>query len=465
MSNVIELSNFNTNNSNRFFLKVISLQVNDELRDFVYIMHEGHNIIPTISIYSKYFEAKVLDYSLVHKSTNTIVNTHAKFIVLFLNYIFYESDNKIDKIQDLDYELVKQFLRKHARGELSSQKGNWINKYSANKCGRAIMMFVYWLKTARLNNGRILGLNKISKDDFTISIKKKKIKNSSNTSSQRYTFEKEYKHIESPPDVELSSSHKYREKSVELTLYGVKLLLDLSNKYVPNITFAIVLGAFVGLRQGEVVQMHRGRIGELGDISTSIISGAKIDLLQKVPLCHNPKDMGDIKKERLQPIYEPFMPIISTAYNNHMNMLRSKGLNTHLYGALFFNNRNGVMKQRTFCKQFKMLTDKFIEVIREEALNHNIYAMKEYSLLENCGFNITFHSLRYFYTHMLETLEANPFQVMYYRGDKAIESQNTYRSNITTIAGVRKVMDAMESELKKYGFKEIIEGLEGAIYD
>ena len=60
---------------------------------------------------------------------------------------------------------------------------------------------------------------------------------------------------------------------------------------------------------------------------------------------------------------------------------------------------------------------------------------------------------------MLETLETNPFQVMYYRGDKEVTSQNTYRSNITTIAGVKKVMDSIESELKEYGFNSLIEGV------
>ena len=39
---------------------------------------------------------------------------------------------------------------------------------------------------------------------------------------------------------------------------------------------------------------------------------------------------------------------------------KNKGLNNHLYGALFFNSRNGVMKQKTFSDTFKKLTDKFI---------------------------------------------------------------------------------------------------------
>ena len=455
MSNVIELSNFNTCNEHRYFLKILPVEVNGELREFVYIMHEGNSIIPTISMYSKYFEDRVLNYSLADKSVNTIVNAHGKFIILFLNYIFYECDNPIDTIQNLDYELIKQFLNKHAIGELNSQKGKCVNSNTVKKCGKAVMMFVYWLKYHKLNNGKTLGLRKINKDDFIIVIKKRKEKSRANSS---YTFEKEFRYIEAPPEIQAGVGDT-REKAVELTLYGVKVLIDLSKKYTPNITFGIVLGAFVGLRQGEVVQMHRGRIGDISDIASSIEYGAKIDLLRKVPLTHNSKDMGSIKKKRLQPIYEPFLPVISTAYNNHMNMLKNKGLNNHLYGALFFNSRNNVMKQKTFSDSFKKLTNKFIELIREEALNDNIYAKKEYSLLEKYKFKITFHSLRYFYTHMLETLETNPFQVMYYRGDKNITSQNTYRSNITTLAGVRKVMDSVESELKKYGFTEIIEGV------
>ena len=455
MSNIVELSNFSTQSSHRYFLKILPVEINGDLKNFVYIMHQGKEIVPTISIYSEYFHSRVLSHSLAHKATNTIVNAHGKFIILFLNFIFYECDKPIDKIQDLDYELIKQFLNKHAIGQLNSQKGKSLNSTSVKKCGKAVMMFVYWLKYHRLNNGKTLGLKKIHNDDFIIGVKKVKQKNSANSA---YKTEKEVKYIEAPPEIQ-SSVGEAREKAVELTLYGIKVLLDLSRKYTPNITFGVVLGAFVGLRQGEVVQMHRGRIGDISDIATSIEHGAKIDLLRIAPLAHNSKDTGAIKKKRMQPIYEPFLPIVSTEYNKHMGRLKNKGLDKHLYGALFFNKRNDVMKQKTFSDTFKKLADIFVEKIREEALKDNVYAKKEYSLLERYNFNITFHSLRYFYTHMLETLETNPFQVMYYRGDKEVTSQNTYRSNITTIAGVKKVMDSIESELKEYGFNSLIEGV------
>ena len=455
MSNIIELSNFNTQSSYRYFLKTLPVEINGELKNFVYIMHEGKSIIPTISMYSEYFHSRVLADSLAHKATNTIVNAHGKFIILFLNYIFYECDKPIDKIQDLDYKLIKQFLNKHAIGQLNSQKGKSLSSASIKKCGKAVMMFVYWLKYHRLNNGKTLGLTKIHKDDFVIGTKKIKQKSKTNSA---YTIEKEIKYIESPPEIQTDTGET-KDKAVELTLYGVKVLIDLSKKYAPNITFGIILGAFAGLRQGEVVQMHRGRIGDISDIATSIEYGAKIDLLRIAPIAHNSKDTGAIKKKRMQPIYEPFLPIVSTAYNQHMDRLKNKGLNNHLYGALFFNSRNGVMKQKTFSNTFKKITDKFIEFIIAEALKDNIYAKKEYSLLERYNFNVTFHSLRYFYTHMLETLETNPFQVMYYRGDKEVTSQNTYRSNITTVAGVKKVMDSVESELKKFGFDSVIEGV------
>ena len=57
--------------------------------------------------------------------------------------------------------------------------------------------------------------------------------------------------------------------------------------------------SFLRLRQGEVVQMHRGRIGDISDIASSIEYGAKIDLLRKSPLTHNSKDMGSIKKKKI----------------------------------------------------------------------------------------------------------------------------------------------------------------------
>ena len=442
----------------KFFLEVTQVIVNGEIIDFVHIFQTQPDGFSKISIYSRYFTSRVLGESILNKSTNTKVNAHGKFIVSFLNYIFYESNKKINKIQELDRDLIIEFLNRYARGQTSNQKGKWINKDSSIKAGKAIMRFVYWLKYSRLNNGATLGLNKITKSDFDISTKivnKTKIIASGETKESHYTVQT----IECPPDFKKTSKQSgtsnEREKAVELSLYTIKLLIDASRKYDKQMTLAIVLGAFVGLRQGDVVQMNRHRLSL--PIDLDITSGCTIDLKEEVQISENTHDTGRIKTHRLQPIYEAFLPTVSKAYNGHLELLKSRGLDSHKYGALFFNNRdNGVMRQKSLNLRFASLVDKVIDKLAEEALvNKNEYAIKDYNIIANAGYKITFHSLRYFYTQALERLEDNPFTIMRYRGDGALESQNTYRGNMNTIEGIKRVMDEMEGELKKYGFDEL----------
>ena len=170
---VLDFNNYNSESvaPGKFFLEVTPVIVNGEINDHVYIFETQPNGFSKISMYSRYFTSSVLGQSIINNATNTKVNAHGKFIVSFLNYIFHESDKKINKIQELDRKLIIEFLNRYARGQTSNQKGEWINKENSTKAGRAVMRFVYWLKYSRLDNGYTLGLNKIKKSDFDISTK------------------------------------------------------------------------------------------------------------------------------------------------------------------------------------------------------------------------------------------------------------------------------------------------------
>lgn len=466
MSSVIELNQYKvlkTPNNEHYFLEVIPTKVNEEIIEFVYIFKKEQDGFSKISPYSDYFlYSRVLGKSIANKSTNTKINGHGKFIISFLNYIFYESEKRISKIQDLDRKLIIEFLSQYAKGQTGNQKGNWLNKDTIEKSGVAIMCFVYWLKYGYPDDS-ISGLKKIKKSDFDIGTKQVKRKKVISNGEEKDTAEVE-QFIKCPPDFIRSGSGKghgtgsknKREKAVNINLYTVKLLIEKARKKDPQLVFAIALGAFVGLRQGDVIQMNKFRLSLPRDMDLTL--GYKIDLVDELQISNNIKDCGKIKTHRIQPIYEPFLPILIDAYNKHLDILEKRGLDNHKYGALFFNNEDdGVMRQKSLNRRFKVLVDEVIEELRYESLvKNNANAMTQYEILSDVKYKLTFHSLRHFYTHALERLESNAFTIMYYRGDSVVESQNTYRSNRNTIEGIKAVMDSMKEELIKYGFDGLL---------
>ena len=442
----------------RFFLEITPIIINEEITDFIHIFQVQKNGFARLTDYSNYFIARVLGESLTNSATNTKVNAHGKFIVAFLNYIFYESENKITTIEELDRKLILEFLAKYAQGLTENQRGIWVSKETSLRAGRAVMRFVYWLKYSYNNRttGAKINMHKIKQADFDITTKikrKKRIHKDGSVSQEDFLT----KVIECPSDFKKTSKNSgknhNREKVIQPGLYTIKTLIDVAKRDDQLMIFPIILGAFVGLRQGDVVQMSRERIN-LPDIE-ELIKGGRIDLWDEAQISNNPKDSGRIKTHRIQPIYEAFMPIIIQAYEHHLNLLKSRDLDNHKYGAIFFNNRNDdVMKQTSLNRRFNTIADEAISILRTESLEKdNEYAITEYNIISDSKYKLRFHSLRYFYTQMIEELEVEPFTIAYYRGDSCVESQNTYRGNMSTISSLKLVLDKMEALYEEYGLK------------
>lgn len=88
----------------RFMLKILPIIKNGEMREYLYIVHRDKNGHKMNSLFSNYFFDKVLGKSMRNLSINTKKNFHGRFIVMFLNYVFYESEDTIESIEDLTIE-------------------------------------------------------------------------------------------------------------------------------------------------------------------------------------------------------------------------------------------------------------------------------------------------------------------------------------------------------------------------
>lgn len=398
MEKVVQLRNYR---KREFFYKVVKYTINDEVEYHVCIF-EKNNFEPLY--YSKYFRDKIIDFSLKNKSINTIRNFHLTFIVRFLNFIFNDSKTKIDKIEDLTLEMVEEFLDKFSQGDLKGDRdGEWKSKDTVNRANYAISNFVYWLwrKEDTITGKKIFKMKYIKEKDFEFNIITKR--------SRSGHVSREKEELTNIAEPKVTSRVRERAKVVEAGDYTVTTLIYLSEKNDPMLTFGIVLGAYLGLRVGDIVQLHEGRIK---DMYEGKLFGGYFDFTYDTVLRSDNVPTGQIKTKRYVPVYPGCTNFIYYHYRKHIEYLKSQGLYPNKYGALFMNKDGYALTDKRYMKRFNSL-NKMLEVaLLEEASSGKLEAIREQQIMMNN--KITPHSLRHYYKQLIETCESNARIIQYY---------------------------------------------------
>lgn len=437
----------------KFGQRVLPIIKNGQLRHYIYIIEEDRYGNKKNSVYSDYFFSRVLGKSMLNLSLNTKKNFNARFIVMFLNYIFNEKNDTISNIEDLTIDHVRDFLERYSSGELGRNKQNkegktqWKGANTALDAGNAITRFCYWLVTARGKNRRLIFKMKfIAKSDFEIITSYKK---------NKYTGKKEQiQSLNLLCDYERNGNKVTRKKVVTATMYLIVSLIEVAKSNDPMMVFPIALGAFVGLRQGEVGQMHRGRMIH---VKNSKINDCYINLKADYVLRDDGKYIGNIKVKREQPIYPVFLDVVNTAYNQHLHLLETEGYDTHIHGALLIDSKAKAMAYSTYADRFKRLVEILkINLLELAELYNDENAIKAYHTLTEEDTEFTHHSLRHFYTQQIDKLEKNLVVTQYYRGDGSEKSQMAYKGNMASAEGIKMVQSWFLEELKKLGIKSIL---------
>ena len=108
--------------------------------------------------------------------------------------------------------------------------------------------------------------------------------------------------------------------------------------YDPELTLAVALQAYAGLREGEVVNLTYGRInlgyggfGSIGDIT--------LDITEPVPFAHENRttSLGEIKINREQKVYTDFVDKILNLYQAHTGRHQAKKYTTEETDPVFRN--------------------------------------------------------------------------------------------------------------------------------
>ena len=203
-----------------------------------------------------------------------------------------------------------------------------------------------------------------------------------------------------------------------------------AKKYEPDIALGIALGAYAGLREGEVVNVTCGGLQTLRK-GFGMVSGIEIDLTDKAPYFKNwskKTDPGTIKKNRTQKVYNDFISDISDLYEYHITLMESRGFDTSKDAPLFVNRQGNPMTVQTYSDRVKKLFyERFLPHLKRTCELQGTY-------VDNAAFIEAYemeypgaHMFRHWFTmYLLTKARLTSGEIMKWRGDSSQESMNDY---------------------------------------
>ncbi|PZM78951.1 MAG: hypothetical protein DKM50_10345 [Candidatus Margulisiibacteriota bacterium] len=377
---------------------------------------EKHNY-PCIVLYEEDADIPILytglERYLCHLVKSELLNGKtlsykAYAVCHFLNYLLRETD--INSIHECSLETIRGFLKhiKMQDEEKEYNRGTWL-RYRDYVVDFLILYYSSNRDSLPFNyEGGELKTLTIVKDDKH----HKKAVISHNSSM----------HVSAP-----KTTHKKNRILIDGYL---DLLIYEAKKYEPNITLGIALGAYAGIREGEVVNISCGRLSTIRK-SFGMVSGIEIDITNKAPYLKNWKgktDPGAIKKNRVQKVYNDFVADINELYETHIKIMERKGFKTSPDAPLFVNKQGNPMTVQTYSDRVKTLFyERFLPALKTSCEKQGTYA-------DNAAFIETYeveypgaHMFRHWFTmYLLTKAKLTSGEIMKWRGDSSQESMNDY---------------------------------------
>ena len=381
------------------------LHIEDEnglISEHVFIVLENrkrHSM--TITAYSRYLLVELRNRRL------KTVELHAKFIIMFLNYLFFDQyeNFKVKSILDLKIEYGELFLRDYASGKIGgAEKTKSTVQATEGILNRFYRHLFYELKDK--------GFRNIKKKDFetnTYMAQRSKSRRISSGTKTKYKNLFKVVYPNKVPPLKVKS----------ISVFAISELLRVCDIYYPRLKLAVCLQAFAGLRIGEVCNVKLENIHYAS--SGNELTHFAIDLREKRRMRDDDVNVGEIKRRRLQPIYPGFLPIITKVFNEHMQLFRPQ---EHKYGALFLNRDGEAMTSDSYGKIF---INRLIMLLVERLSRMDDFrALSEMKILTTG--KVSPHILRHFFTQYIARVATNPFEIALYRGDSSLDSAITYLS-------------------------------------
>ena len=215
-----------------------------------------------------------------------------------------------------------------------------------------------------------------------------------------------------------------------LLLYDyLDLFLWECEMYDPELTFAVALQAYAGLREGEVVNVCYNRInlqytgfGCIGDISINISSPAPFASVKRKT------EFGKIKVFRIQKVYPVFIDQIMKLYNAHVARHEAMGCDTSGNAAVFQNGRKKPMSVHTYKDRVKkVFYEHFLPDLKKASEIKGTWAV-DAPYIE--AFEEDYpgaHAFRHWFTmYLFQKAKEPPDMISKWRGDSNRDSMLDY---------------------------------------
>lgn len=330
------------------------------------------------------------------------------YICKALNYVLIDhySVYRVDHVFKVTKDMLAAFFMDYALEKMAN--GLHRSEESIEKCVSAVTLFFYKLGC------RYGGRTAIDRSEL---YKSKEI----------YTI-RGRKTTRSMPDFQIRGIPEEKEIFRDIPTKAFQILLRLAVRYAPDIALAIGLGAFAGLRPGEVCNVRRVKSPKGPGLAFTERNGnlirVEIDLTHEYAMRSDGVSCGKIKKERKQGVYSSFLSAFRTLYRLHMDFLSGRSYEVD-FCPMFINSTGMAMTYKDYYNRFRTLVD---EYLRPELLRHDDPELRIYGQLL-CENTLGPHALRHWFSVQLALRGEDIGQLQFWRGDKNPQSAFDYLMN------------------------------------
>lgn len=392
----------------KYIFKNLPVKVNrgDEFVEFpcITLCCKGTVDIP---IWHPLFERWYLSTDKVSVIASPTLRKRSSAVCTFLNYILHETTRSC--IHDITLNEIRLFLISYKTkddGEERSGRG-WDEGVS----------FVYdFLANYYMHHKDVLAFSYRYEDLIT----REAFRSEKNG---RMIVVNRYNHLSVRAPKQLTKKNR-------LLLYGyLDLILLECEMYDPELTLAVALQAYAGLREGEVVNLSYNRIklqyagfGCIGDISINLTSPASFARTK------GKTEFGNIKVFRMQKVYPDFNDRILKLYNAHVQRHHEMHCDTTGETAIFLNSRKKPMSVHTYKRRVKQLFfDHFLPDLKKVSEQNGTWAIDAPYIEAYEEDYPGAHAFRHWFTmYLLQKAKLPTDLISKWRGDSSRESMLTY---------------------------------------
>ncbi|MCF0232607.1 MAG: hypothetical protein HUJ63_10180 [Enterococcus sp.] len=355
-------------------------------------------------------------YIFINRKTATASKRSALyFICNMLNYLFSEAVFGIDYLSELtipDIEIYASYY--------SSTPGKQGFYPKHDTISRCIHTNLKW----------IVGVSRVYHDLLSVSesdlfySEDVRMLNGANATIKRAQI--------NAPANEHTRPRKYDDLSKKQGEYLLKIALE----YDPPIGMGAAISMYSGVRIGGVCNMVEGpehtiRITRRGFAIDSI----EIDLRENRVLREDGTIPGSIKIRRTQQVFTPFRESFAKVYEEYVSGFLRNAKRDSEYMPLIPDKRGNAMTSKTFRRRFKkFVLSVYIPALKDETAQQ-LFGFSPDEIAQNALLaeilteqgGIHPHALRHWYSVQVAiNSDMNPYSLMYWRGDRNIQSSITY---------------------------------------